>query len=156
MKKTIFDPEAKIEILKRLKNLSHDTQPRWGVMKPNQMLRHLIEANKISTGELETADRSNLFTKTLIRYFILNSKVPSIKQIQKRPIVTFPEINVVERNIATADFETEKENFKKDIERVINAKIFAAKSPVMGKMSREDWGKLTYSHANYHLTQFGL
>jgi len=156
MKKTIFDPESKADILQRLEKLSPDSQPRWGILKSNQMLRHLIESNKITLGELETEDRSNLFTKTLIRYFILSSKVPSIKQVQKRPIQTVPEINVVERQIVTADFETERENYKKDIERIISARNFAAKSPIMGKMSREDWGKLTYSHANYHLTQFGV
>lgn len=156
MRKSIFDPAVKAEVLQRLEKLNHDTVPQWGVMKPNQMLRHLIEANKIATGEITSANRSNFFTRTLIRKFVLDAKVPSLNMIKKRPIVTFPEINIVERGIHSAEFNTEKQNLIKDIDRVLAAKEFVPRSPLIGKMSRENWGQLGYSHIHYHFTQFGV
>lgn len=155
-KKSIFDPAVKAEVFKRLDNLQPDTQPLWGTMKPNEMLKHLSEALKIATGEIQVPDRSNLFTRTLIRYFVQNAMVPSKETATKRPVATFPEIDVVKKGITVGDFLAEKENYKKELARVEAISTYVPKSPLIGKMSREDWARNFYGHAHYHLTQFGV
>lgn len=156
MARTLFDPATLDSILARVDKLTPDTVPQWGIMKPNQMVRHLRAALPINTGDLDLGDRSNLFTRTFIRWFVLNSMVPSAETAKKRPIQTFPEINVVKKPIEVADLETEKRLFKEAQRAIIAQDKWAARSPQLGRMNRADQGRLMHSHAHYHLTQFGV
>jgi hypothetical protein len=156
MRKNIFNEPDRANVLSRLEKLTAETVPQWGKLKPNQMLRHVIEGNKITLGELQVPDRSSFFTRTIIRYFTLSGMIPPRERLEKNPIETFGQIDVIKQNIPAADFATEKANFIADVERIINATKFAERSPLIGKMSKENWGQLTYSHINYHFTQFGV
>jgi hypothetical protein len=156
MAKTILDPTTLESILQRVDKLTPDTVPQWGVLKPNQMVRHLRAALPINSGELVIPDRSTFMSRTLIRWFVLNSMVPSVERAKKNPIQTLPEINVVKKPIESADLETEKRLFKEAQRAIIIQDKWAARSPLLGKMSKGDQGKLMHSHAHYHLTQFGV
>lgn len=156
MAKTIFDPTLHASLFVRLDKLQESTVPQWGIMKPNQMVRHVREALKINTGEMDLGDRSTIFTRTLIRWFVLNSMVPSAETARKRPVVTLPEINVVEKPIPAADLATEKRLLREATDKAIKEDKWAGRAPLLGHMSRADWGKLMHSHMHYHLSQFGL
>ena len=156
MKKSIFEPAGLAEIHSRLEKLTAETQSRWGLLKVNQMLRHLVEANKIPGGQLNIADRSTFVGRTMMRYFLLRTMVPSLKMIKRSPPQTFDEINILKAGIPAGDFETEKENFKRSMAALQKQEKFPGRHPVIGKMNKKQWGWQTFSHYNYHFTQFGV
>ena len=55
-----------------------------------------------------------------------------------------------------ADMETELREYGEILNRMNNAAELNKKHPLFGKMSRADWGFLTYAHGDYHLTQFNV
>lgn len=156
MSKTIFDPATKAALFARLDGLTERTVPLWGQLKPNQMVRHLREALKVNTGEIQPARRDTFFTRTFICWFTLNAKIPPVEQLKKKPIHTFDEINIVKRPIPADDLATEKRLYAEALDRVIKEGRYADRSPTLGRMSIADHGRLMYSHMHWHLTQFGL
>lgn len=156
MKQTLFDPAVKTELFQRLDQLTSDTGPQWGVMNICQMLRHLFLSYQVALGEIPVTDHSTLFLRTIGKWFVLSGKVPSKRMLEKRKIRTFREINVAKLEIKAADFQTEKNELKKIIERFLQAEKLAPRHPMVGKMSKNDWGYWAYTHLNYHLTQFGV
>jgi hypothetical protein len=156
MKKSLFDPKVKQELVSRLDKLAENTVPQWGIMKPEQMVHHVYMATKIAAGELKVPDRSSFFTRTVLRYFMLSGKVPSIKQMEKRPIETMEEFNMVKANIPYDDLNTERSRLKTQWEKLSSLTSFPERHPRIGKMNRDNWGQQLYAHANYHLTQFSV
>ena len=156
MKKSIFDSKVRSELASRLDKLAETTVPQWGTMKPAQMVHHVYMSTDIASGKLKLGDRSNFFTKTILRYFMLSGMVPSRKQLEKRPPQTFEEINMVKANIPYDDLNTERNRLKQQWEQIAALNNFPDRHPLIGKMSHDNWGQQLYSHANYHLTQFGV
>jgi len=156
MKRSIFDPAVKADLLARLDKLNESTSPNWGTMKANQMLQHLQMSFKVGPGELPIKEESTFFTRTVLRYFMLRGMVPSKERLEKSPPQTFDEINIIKSHIPVSDFYTEKENFKKYFEKVASHESFIPRHPRIGNMTRNDWGHQIYSHINYHFTQFGV
>lgn len=154
MKHSIFEPEVKPLLFERVDKLNADTKGKWGKLNATQMLRHLSEANRMAFSEIPMPDRSNLLTRTLIKWMFLSNIKPPGRE--KGKIKTFPEVDVVGSGIAVEDIETEKKRYKATVERLISTPVLSDSHTAFGKMSREDWGHLAYAHADYHLTQFGV
>jgi hypothetical protein len=156
MKQTLFDAAVKAKLFQRLDQLTPETAPQWGVMNVCQMLHHLFMSYQAPLGEIQAIDHSTLFLRTIGKWFVLSGKVPSKRTLEIRQIRTFKEINVVKMEIPTADFQTEKNELKKIIGRFIRSEKLAPRHPMVGKMSKKNWGYWGYTHVNYHLTQFGV
>ena len=154
MKRSIFQPEARQEVLARIEKLSPDTQGKWGKLSVAQMVRHLTEANRMAFGEIPMPDRSNVLTRTLIKWLFLSNIKPPGRE--KGNIKTLPEVDVIDQAMLLDDLETEKDKYKKIVARLIATPQLHHQHSLFGKMSHEDWGNLVYAHADYHLTQFGV
>lgn len=154
MKRSIFDQNARDEIISRIKKLDVDSKGRWGILSSTQMIHHLYESCKMAFDEIPMPDRSNILTKTLGKWmFLSNIKLPGR---EKGKIKTVPEVDVVSSNMKTDEIESEKEKYFTILERMISTNELSKKHTLFGKMKREDWGYLTYAHADYHLTQFNM
>jgi hypothetical protein len=151
MRKNLLQPEVKAEILSRISKLNPQTQRQWGKMNVNQMLYHTAAGLKIAYGEISTAPRGNWLSKQMMRFFILKTDMPTPKEKAE----TFPEINTVTLGINPADFHVEQQKL---IELVKNfpAKQLHHASSLLGKMSKENWARLHYTHLDHHLKQFGV
>lgn len=154
MKRSILDPTAKQEILSRIELLTLGNQGKWGRLSVTQMVRHLMEANRLAFGEIPMPDRSNLLTRTLFKWMFLSNIKPPGRE--KGKIQTLPEVDVINQDLLLGDFETEKDHYKKTLDRIVNTPQLHSQHSLFGKMSRQDWGNLVYAHADYHLTQFGV
>lgn len=154
MKKTVFEAPYRLELIGRVKNLIPDSKGKWGRLNSQQMVRHLSEACRMAFDEVQVPDQSNFLTRTMVKWLFLSNVKPPGRE--KGKIKTFPPIDIVERNISVSDMETEIKNYSALLDRMNNANILSNKHPLFGKMSREDWGYLTYAHGDYHLTQFNV
>lgn len=151
MKKNLLQPEVKEDILSRINKLNAQTPRQWGKMNLNQMLRHNSDAMRQVYGEIKIAPRGNWFVKHLMRYIILKTDMPTPKEKAE----TFPELNMVARNINPPDFDSEKKQLY-DLIKNFPAKQLHPTSPLLGKMTNEEWARLMYTHLDHHLKQFGV
>jgi hypothetical protein len=147
--KTLFDLEARNEVLLRIEKLSPDSVRQWGLMDPAQMLAHCEKTLEMALGLINPP---RVFIGRIIGPFLhsvytsdtpLKKNTPTEKMIQ----VTEPK-----------DFEQEKERVIKMIKQFGEggeAKATKHAHPFFGKLSAEAWGKGMYKHFDHHLRQFG-
>src|SRR3954469_9969947 len=64
--KTIWQHDARLEILRRIDNVNAEMKPLWGKMTATRMLRHLAQSMSMAIGELPVKPK-----KLPIRYFPL-------------------------------------------------------------------------------------
>ena len=152
MKHNIFDQPAREEVFSRIQKLTVESKGKWGRLSAPQMIRHLAEACRLAFDEIPIADQSTFFTRTLAKWIFLSNIKPPGRE--KGKIKTLAEVDIVELKTTVAEMQIEKDNYKGLVERMVNTPELSKKHPLFGKMSRKDWGLLTYAHADYHLTQF--
>ena len=152
MRRNIFEPVIKQSIYNRIDNLNADSKGKWGRLTAAQMIRHLSESNRMATGEIQMPDRSNVFTRTIVKWMFLQNIKPPGRE--KGNIKTFPEVDVLQRGLEINDIETEKGNYKTGLEQISSRLTLHPFHTIFGKMTRNDWGCLLYAHADYHLSQF--
>lgn len=151
MKKNMFDPTVKQEILARIDKLTETTPNVWGKMNPSQGLRHMTFAFKNALGEMPvTEPQGGKLKKKIMKFFLLNIPAP------KGKAETFPEFNTVKLGINPTDFEAERANLKAYVEKFVMSSILIPESAGGGPFSREDWGRLMYNHTDHHLREFGV
>ena len=152
MKHNIFDQPAREEVFSRIQKLTVGSKGKWGRLSAPQMVRHLAEACRLAFDEIPIADQSTFFTRTLAKWIFLSNIKPPGRE--KGKIKTLAEVDIVELKTTIAEMQIEKDNYKALVERMVSTPELSKKHPLFGKMSRKDWGLLTYAHADYHLTQF--
>jgi hypothetical protein len=151
MRKNLLQAEVKEEIISRINKLSPQTQRQWGKMDVNQMLYHTAAGLKIAYGDIKTARKGNWLSKQMMRFFILKTDFPTPKEKAE----TFPEINTVTLGINPADFNAEKSTLI-DLVKNFPVKELHPTSGLLGKMSKQNWARLHYTHLDHHLKQFGV
>ncbi len=153
MKKNLVQPETRAEIIARLEKLTPSAKNEWGKMNVNQMLRHTTFGLLNAMDEMPVAPgKSGGFKKALMRFVIMKTNMPT----PKGKAETFKEFNTVEQGINPDDFRAEREALKSALKRFPDSSKYGAESPLIGTMSREDWGRLNYGHLDHHLKQFGV
>ena len=152
MKKNLLQSEVKEELIARVSKLNPQSAKQWGKMNVNQMLRHLSEGLRIAYGDVKpSAKKTGWLGQKFMRFIILKTDVPAPKEKAK----TFAEIDMVEKGINPPDFNAEK-NQLVDLLKNFPAKQTYHESPMLGKMTTENWARLNYGHMDHHLRQFGV
>lgn len=149
--KNLFDQSVRQDILNRIDKLQPESKALWGKMNVNQSLRHMTMAFDISSGVLDpTPSKMPPMPKWLLKFFLLNVKPP------KEKADTFKEMNMVDNDITPAVFEEEKKNLKDAVVKFSKSDSLIPENKLVGKFSKDDWGKLNYNHTDHHLRQFGV
>ncbi len=140
---------------KRLRNLTKNTEAKWGTMKAQDMLEHLETTFKYSIGELKTdkcvtpEENLEVYQDSLYNFrkmpkdfpapFLENGKLPDLKY---------------------KNLEEAKENF---IETVKNYQIYYRENPqaehlhfIFGLLNKEMMELFHQKHVTHHFEQFGL
>ena len=146
--KSLFNPEARQEIINRIENLKPDAQRQWGKMDVAQMLAHCNEVMKVAKGELEQP--GTLFSRIIgpiVRRALYND-TPFPKNSPTAPYFKI---------IDDKDFDKEKQNLISQVNQFYDlgiVKMPVHKHPFFGKITNSQWGLATYKHLNHHLEQF--
>ena len=148
--KNLINETVKQEIFNRIDSLTPQSKAQWGKMNVGQVLRHMTMAFDIPTGDLDpTPVKVPPMPKWLLKFFVLSVKPP------KESAETFKEMNMVTNNINPTDIEAEKKKLKDAIEKFSKTASFLPENKLVGKLSKDEWGKLNYNHTDHHLRQFG-
>lgn len=145
--KSIRDPETQAEIAERLASLGPDSERRWGVMRHDQLLPHLVDGLRLA---LRGSDREakGLFSTRPMRYLLIHRvKWPPGKA--KAPDTAFQRV--------CEDWDADRDELLALIDRYLATPRdrLGASHPIFGAMSARDWDVLIYRHIDHHLRQFG-
>ena len=146
--KTLWDSSARKELSQRLDKLKPDAPPQWGRMSAPQMVVHVVDALKMSTGQLPTQEKKRPIRFTPLKQLIIYGP-PFPKSVP-----TAPELLVRQCEDFRAECATLKQMM--DTFASIPATTELPRHPAFGKLSRRAWGALTYKHIDHHFKQFGI
>ena len=149
--KSIFETEAKAELLNRLENLDAESSAKWGKMNVNQMLVHCTKPIELALGE-STIEKPNFLMSMMMKLV-----APSLYNDKpwKEGLPTAKEFVIAN----SEDFNTEKDKLKSKIETMSVSKDYfepKKKHPYFGTFTSDQWGKSAYKHLDHHFRQFGV
>ncbi len=147
--RSLFDPAAKSEILRRLSDLSPDAPRQWGKMTTAQMLAHCAVALESGTGDKPRPQKliGKIFGP-FVRKGLLGDK-PFSKGSPTDPTFVVRD----ER-----DFTGERDRLVGIVERFCELGREHAGNQMhafFGRMTGDEWGRFMYKHIDHHLRQFG-
>lgn len=152
MPRTIQDAATLAELERRIRSLQPDSPRLWGTMTPASMLCHVADVLAQAVGKREETDRSNVFTRVLLRPLVLH-------------VMPMPKGAPTGPGLDPTKGGTKPEGFEQDRDRVLsllaeNASRPAhepfATHPFFGPMNHAERGILTWKHTDHHLRQFGV
>jgi len=149
---SLYDPAARSALHARLGALRPHASRRWGRMSAHQAVCHLADSMRGVLGNRPIPPIPNLLVKTVGRVFALWTPLP-----WPRGTPTSPHVDQV------AGGGTPPGDFERDVaELVALLDRFAATDPrslsphpVFGRLTRGEWGRWAWRHADHHLRQFG-
>jgi hypothetical protein len=150
--RSITNETAKEQIEKRILQLSENDERKWGAMSVHQAVCHMADQIRIAMEVKKAEYRGNLFIRTVVKKLILSGM-----SAPKGKVETSPELKQGGGGTKPVNFERDKQTLLKLVNDFHYQYSPAKKSvhPAFGPLSREEWGKLAYSHLNHHLAQFG-
>ena len=147
--KTLFDPVAYEEIVRRVESIQPGSERQWGKMTVAQMLEHTARALEMAAGKRQ---RKQAFLGKLIGWKFRKDFVGEKPFGKNGP--TGPDF-IVE---GEPDFRSTREKVKTLLgelhalgERGCDGNIHG----FFGKMTGAEWGVTQYKHMDHHLRQFG-
>lgn len=146
---TVFDPDDRATLKRRVERLTPTTSPRWGRMTARQMLCHTADQVRMALGDLPAQSRPTLLSRPLLReWFVLRAPWP------RAMAVSPPEMQSTHPGLWADDVRS----LLSLIERAgQHGEAGAwAPHPQMGALNGRDWGRLIYRHLDHHMTQFGV
>jgi len=134
-------------------SLSQAAIGKWGKMNSQQMLEHVADFYKISTGKIKMSLVSSPEHLEKLRVFLYSDK--EFRENTKAPMLPdepFPVRNA-SMNEALTELNTAIDDF---IQLFTNEKGLLTQHPVFGDLNFEEWVLLHYKHVVHHAKQFGL
>lgn len=148
--KSLFSTDVKEEILKRMGQLSPESQPAWGSMDVAQMLKHVKTTMKVASGETSLSPPPWYFKLAIpfYRSLLYNDKP------WKQNIRTARELRMTKKE----DFLLERQELSETIDDFLKLPFPGGKlkHPIFGWFTKEQWGKMQYKHLDHHFRQFGV
>lgn len=147
---SLFDREHVDRLVERIAKLTPETTAKWGTMHVDQMLAHCQQPLKVALGELKPR-------RTLLGSLIgpmAKAKLASTK-VWKRNLPTDKAFLIIDRRKFT-----EEQRKLSELIRRFNAggpeALSKTPHPFFGKLTTEEWDKLSCHHLDHHLRQFGV
>jgi hypothetical protein len=139
--RNIFDSSDQSDILQRLEKLHYKSICLSGKMNPTEMLAHCCEPLQVAMGDIEVASNPIGLIKKLFS--------------NKKEIIS-------DEHQRQEEFIQWKNNLIIIIERLrVNGKsiIKSEKLPRLlfsGRVTKDKWAEINYTHIDHHLRQFGV
>lgn len=138
-------------ILERLRSLQSDDAARWGRMNVRQMLRHLSDSMRVPLDEFKVSDaEAPQLQRVVLKWAALYLPVQ-----WRRNFPTRPEIDQCSLNLPLGDFEPDRQTTIELARRLGEADLEGKHHPYFGAMTRAEWLRWGWLHADHHLRQFG-
>ena len=151
MKKNLFEESVSEQIINRAARLTNESLPLWGTMTAGEMLRHCSVA-LAATLSTPNEVRPTTIKQKISRFLMLNV-IPTFPKGAKTP----HPLNMKKNNITVEALANELENFNTHVHQFVqHQQPVVVSHPYFGRMSRKQWGIVTWMHLDHHLRQFGV
>ena len=138
-------------ILARVSALTPSDARLWGKMSAHQMVCHLCDSYKLALGEKSVSMATGFLQRTVIKFIALRAPVKWPHGVSTRP-----EMEQGVGGTVPVEFENDRANLLSIINRFCSSTIDPKiQHPFFGPMTRQDWMRWGYLHADHHLRQFG-
>ena len=135
----------------RVSALTSSDARLWGKMSPHQMVCHLCDSYKIALGEKSVSMATGFLQRTLIKFLALRAPME-----WPHGTPTRPEVEQGVGGTAPVEFERDRAELLSIIDRFCGSAIDPKiQHPFFGPMTRQEWMRWGYMHADHHLRQFG-
>jgi|JI10StandDraft_1071094.scaffolds.fasta_scaffold115335_2 hypothetical protein len=145
----------RIEFMQHIHSLTADSPSRWGKMNAWEMIEHLSDFFRVSTGQLVFPLAVPEEHLPKYREFIYSEK--AFRENTKAPANVLGENPLPLRNSdfvsAVKVLQENLDDFFKFFEKDPSQQTM---HPAFGMLNFEDWVRLHYKHVTHHLRQFGL
>ena len=151
--KTVGDAEVVHALVRRLRALRPDAQPRWGTLTPHEMLCHLGDTSAGVLGEREWPLPHPLPPRPLVK--IVGLWLPAPWRGRSAGSWNDPRRD----GSPPGDYARDLERAVSGVQRIGAATRMDGWAPghsIFGRMSLREWQRYTYRHTHYHLRQFAL
>ena len=150
--KTIADPETRGQLRGRIEALSPKAQRQWGSMSAHQMICHLTDSFRLTTGEKTASPAQTWVYRTIGKFVALSVPLPWPKGVATRP-----EMDQHVGGTPPAQFEADKQTLLAYYDRFTRQPRDYAPGahPLFGEMTPAEWDRWAYLHIDHHLRQFG-
>src|SRR5436190_2241433 len=141
----LFKPTKRAKLIARFNLLTPESKALWGKMNVGEMLCHCLDGSKMALGDITPTDRSNFFTRSLVKYLVVYL-IPIPKGAPAPP-----EINPHKNGSKPHDFEKERQLLIDNINNFANltAVDIKGKHHFFGKLTPNQWGRLGYKHLDH-------
>lgn len=148
--KSLFEKTSTDEIIKRIENLTSQTERKWGKMDVSQMLAHCSVAMDLALGN--TFPPRVLIGKIFGRIFrpMYSNERPFSKNSPTDKRFIFKD---------KRDFDFEKIQLIEKLHQFQHGgegNCTNHPHPFFGKITTKEWGIGMYKHLDHHLRQFGV
>jgi hypothetical protein len=146
--KSLWNSVDRQQILDRVSVLDPSHQRRWGKFTCEQMICHLADALRMTTGELKIPLRHTPLAWFPIKQLVIYT-LPFPKGAPTAPELLQPK---------SGEFDSKVADLREMIGRFsqLQGKMSEWPAhPAFGAMTERSWGVLAYRHIDHHLRQFG-
>jgi len=144
-----YTPEKYNEFKARIEQMNSGAPRQWGTMGLAQMLHHLNLAVGGALGYYELPDESYWVARTFFKWILID-------WFSEQPVGLRLPLNFVIRLTDQFDFEKEKKQLLAILDKACHIQNADGYGPhcLFGRLTLNEWGKLSVIHIDYHLKQF--
>jgi hypothetical protein len=150
--KSLADPDVRISAVERLKTVQADSPAQWGKMNAHQMICHLSDSFRLALRERTASPATGFFQRTIVKWVALYLPAPWPKDLPTRP-----EMKQGAGGTPPGGFAEDRRDLVVLMERFCRSetRFEGVRHPLFGEMSRAEWLRWGWLHADHHLRQFG-
>lgn len=146
--KNLAEATVALEIRQRLTAMTEADQSQWGVMTIDDALRHLRAAFLVAIEQPPLLERVRPVPKSVIKFLGLRMPVRWPKGSSTLP-------GLSREDLGSGSFPEDQASLLDSYEVFLRLESSRWLHPDFGQMSRWDWMRWGYLHADHHLRQFG-
>lgn len=148
--RTLATAADRESILTRMASLTPSDGRLWGKMSVHQTVCHLCDAYRLPLGEKTASPATGFLQRTVMKWLAIQLPL-------KWPhgVATRPEMEQGVGGTPPAEFEKDRADLLSIVRRFCGTAELPEPHPFFGPMSRQEWLRWGYLHADHHLRQFG-
>jgi hypothetical protein len=138
-------------IVRRISALTSSDRRLWGRMSSPEMVCHLCDSFRVALGEKSASSASSFALRTIVKWVAL--RLP-LKWPQSS--ATPPEVEQGRGGTPPGEFDKDRAELLSAMSRFCSKDAeLKIPHPFFGCISRQEWLRWGYLHADHHLRQFG-
>ncbi len=150
--------ESKLDFIKNdfvqlISTLNEEAMGKWGKMNAQQMVEHVADFFRISTGKIKMPFVSSPEHLEKLKAFLYSDK--EFRENTKAPVLPDEPFPIRNSSMKESVEELEKE-IADFITAFKNLPGLITQHPVFGDLNFDEWVMLHYKHLRHHGKQFGL